>query len=432
MTSANGFTDVLWFMGIVEDNQDPTNAGRVRVRCFGIHPPVSSNEVETEDLPWSVPINGSYGASSQIPKVSDWVFGFFIDGRDAQHPMLLGTVPGQHSQMFYGSGYSDTYIRPSEEAAEEYGKPPLHPAQSGEEMETTQLVLQNAVSQNEPGVPVGTNPKSNVVWKSRYGDSYLQVDGAKDSEHILLSHASGSHILINQNGDVKIKSFGDMYISSEGNTYDKDSGSRRIEVDGTYNIISKNATIEVEGDLNHTVKGNYNLNVGGKIGIVSGQSIDMACQRMSLNAVSEHININAAEKIKVEAGNAISLKSGSDTYITSDGILSQYSAGSMFLNTESEFHNNSGSGNYTSAGGDLYMTAGGIIAGDASEVYLNSGQSTAATGGEKTSETPKTAELPAPVTQAPSNEGNEVTNGKLIGKGGGGGGAGFVDDAAEG
>jgi len=81
------------------------------------------------------------------------------------------------------------------------------------------------------------------------------------------------------------------------------------------------------------------------------------------------------------------------------------------------------------------MTGGGIIAGDAGggagKIYLNSGSSSASTAGEKTPETPKTAEVPAPVTQAPSNEGNETTNGKIIGKGGGGGGAAFLDDSAE-
>lgn len=431
MISPNGFNDILWFMGIVEDNIDPTNSGRVKVRCFGIHPPYEDNEVLTEDLPWAVPINGSYGASSQIPRVADWVFGFFVDGRDAQHPMLVGTIPGQNMQQFAGSGSSDPYTRPSREAAESYGKPPLHPAQGGEELETTQLVLQNAVSQNEPGVPIGTSPESNVIWKSRYGNSYVQVDGADDNEHILLSHASGSHILINNEGDIKIKSFGDMYLTSENNTYDRGSGSRRIEIDGTYNIKSKNATIEVEGDLNHTVKGDYNLNVGGKIGIVAGQSVEIAGQRMSINSVSEHINVSSAEKIKMESGNSTSLKSGTNMYLTSEAVLSQYSVGNMFLNTESELHKNSSSDSFLSSGGNVNITGGGIIAGDAGEIYLNSGNSSSATGGDKTPEAPKAADLPSPVTQVPSNEGNETTNGKLIGRGSTSGGASFLDDSVE-
>lgn len=90
-----------WFVGEVVDNNDPANYGRVKVRCIGIHPPEPNDEdndkmekdtVYTEDLHWAILINGTYGKMEFIPDVGDWVFGFFADGRDAQHPYVIGTV----------------------------------------------------------------------------------------------------------------------------------------------------------------------------------------------------------------------------------------------------------------------------------------------------------------------------------------------------
>ena len=54
---SGGFNNMLHFVGVVEDIHDKTNAGRVRVRAFGIHPPRISEDVEdnvpTRDLPWA-------------------------------------------------------------------------------------------------------------------------------------------------------------------------------------------------------------------------------------------------------------------------------------------------------------------------------------------------------------------------------------------
>ena len=43
---SGGFNNMLHFVGVVEDNHDRTNAGRVRVRAFGIHPPRVSSDIE--------------------------------------------------------------------------------------------------------------------------------------------------------------------------------------------------------------------------------------------------------------------------------------------------------------------------------------------------------------------------------------------------
>jgi len=75
--------------------------GRIKVRAFGIHPPVNTGEVETEDLPWAYMINGTGGSFYSIPEAGDWVFGFFMDGRDAQHPFIIGVVHGSHLAIPY-------------------------------------------------------------------------------------------------------------------------------------------------------------------------------------------------------------------------------------------------------------------------------------------------------------------------------------------
>ena len=102
--SPHGMTP-YWFIGEVVDNNDPTNNARVRVRVFGLHTPdpfIPDNDkedldrIDDQDLPWAFCVDGSYGAVNAIPDEGDWVMGFFADGRDAQHPILLGIIPGSN------------------------------------------------------------------------------------------------------------------------------------------------------------------------------------------------------------------------------------------------------------------------------------------------------------------------------------------------
>jgi len=78
-----GIKDPLWFVGVIENNDDPRKEGRVQVRAFGIHG--TNKDVETEDLPWAICIHGGYDVNI-VPKTNSWVFGFFMDGRGAQQP----------------------------------------------------------------------------------------------------------------------------------------------------------------------------------------------------------------------------------------------------------------------------------------------------------------------------------------------------------
>jgi hypothetical protein len=112
--NGDGLQNLTWFMGIVEDRNDPINHGRIRVRAFGFHPPLETNEVLTEDLPWAFMINGTGGAFFSVPEEGEWVFGFFIDGRDAQHPFIIGVVHGAHFGIPYDGaiGYGDGQVDP--------------------------------------------------------------------------------------------------------------------------------------------------------------------------------------------------------------------------------------------------------------------------------------------------------------------------------
>ena len=47
-----GMDGFVWFTGVVEDRNDPSKLGRVKVRCLGLH---TENKVDipTADLPWA-------------------------------------------------------------------------------------------------------------------------------------------------------------------------------------------------------------------------------------------------------------------------------------------------------------------------------------------------------------------------------------------
>ena len=100
-----GMDGFIWFLGVVEDRQDPYLIGRVRVRCFGHH---TGDKVilPTEDLPWAqvmLPVT-SAGISgigqSPIGLVEgSHVFGFFRDGEARQEPVVMGSLPGYPTEL---------------------------------------------------------------------------------------------------------------------------------------------------------------------------------------------------------------------------------------------------------------------------------------------------------------------------------------------
>lgn len=115
---ANNDRGFHWWLGCVEDRDDPLALGRCRVRILGYHTD-SKEELKTEDLPWSWPIQpitsaGSSGVgwSPTGPVEGTWVLGFFLDGSDNQQPMMLGVIGGnpmvQAQNASGGSGTSDT------------------------------------------------------------------------------------------------------------------------------------------------------------------------------------------------------------------------------------------------------------------------------------------------------------------------------------
>lgn len=100
-----------WFVGIVEDVNDPSGLGRVRVRCLGYHTP-DRNQLPTIDLPLATVMLPTTSASlcgigtsatSLVPNT--WVFGFFRDGLELQDPVIMGTIA---SASGYDTGYDVT------------------------------------------------------------------------------------------------------------------------------------------------------------------------------------------------------------------------------------------------------------------------------------------------------------------------------------
>jgi hypothetical protein len=110
-----------WWIGQVapfsgEGQGDQSNGGgwgnRTKVRIIGYHP-FNEEELSNEDLPWAqvlLPTTSGSGAGSVASNAklrpSDSVFGFFLDGDNAQLPVVIG-VFGRTSEVS-----SETYSLP--------------------------------------------------------------------------------------------------------------------------------------------------------------------------------------------------------------------------------------------------------------------------------------------------------------------------------
>lgn len=393
-----GIKNPLWFIGVIENNVDERLEGRVQVRAFGIHGTVQ--QVPTSDLPWATLISGSYDPNVWIPPLNAWVFGFFIDGRDAQQPMVVGLIPTQMTEPvnpdvtgwgvipgrdFETLGYGS---RP-----QDFGQPANSRLSRGEYLEETYIPFQEAnrirgidmgstanTQWEEPAAAYNSQYPFNKVTETPGGHS-IELDDTPGAERIMVWHKSGSYVQIDSRGTSTYKSSSDKYDVTQVNHHVYVGGRSMVTVMGdAYVRINGNKIEEIGGDFRQLVQGNYELSVAGQLNLNGSDDIQLRAAKIRMESNVEDISLKAGKKIQMQAGNNISLKSGAEIRLSSEG-LSQLS----------------GSAVRVTADGKLSLS-GSIVAVD-DVIHLANGMSDAAEPAEDAVGT----ELPEPIAKGPGN-----------------------------
>ena len=238
----NGFK---WFVGVVEDRNDPIELGRVRVRAFGWHTE-DKGSIPTEELPWAIIVNSVDSASvSGIGKSptgmveGSWVFGFFMDGDRAQEPAIMGTLPGMPSEKSNSAfGFND----PAELFPRYTNESDVNKLARGE---NTRVHTPDTIIK-EPDQPFKAKYPYNHVVETESGHT-KEYDDTEGAERIRERHKSGTFYEIHPNGDKVEHIVKDNYQVVAGNNSIHVTGDVNIYVDGTTTVHCSLTTLT--GDL---------------------------------------------------------------------------------------------------------------------------------------------------------------------------------------
>ena len=280
----------VWWVGVVEDRQDPLKLGRCRVRCIGWH---SGNKLElpTNMLPWaipSVPINLS---NVYAPKEGDMVFGFFVDDENAQEPVMMGVLPGIPLRA---SNPKEPFTDPRTSA--ELAAAPVKPYESAtnyprklDEPTTSRLARNDSdypseivtakkakkANKVEPDSYYAAKYPYNNVYESESGHA-LEFDDTKGAERVHVYHRSGSYTEWAPDGSRSERIQKDKFEVVVGNEQVYVKGDVTVYIDGNATVdVGKNATLKVGG--------NFQADIGGTCKVTSGGNMTFKAPRIDLN-----------------------------------------------------------------------------------------------------------------------------------------------------
>ena len=275
----NGFT---WFIGTVEDRKDPIKLGRCRVRCIGWHNE-NKSILPTEALPWAQLSFPNNNTNPYPIKEGDMVFGFFIDGTNAQEPLILGVFPGipltaaDPNMGFFdprtSSELSNAPIKP-EDSETPYPRKLDEPttsrlARNDADFPPHQVTSKAAKKLNkvEPDSYYEAEYPYNNVYESESGHA-LEFDDTRGKERIHLYHRSGSYTEWNASGDRAER--------IERNKFTVVVGDEEVYVQGDVRVY-------VDGNVTMEVGGNFKADIGGTCEITSGGNMKFVAPRIDLN-----------------------------------------------------------------------------------------------------------------------------------------------------
>jgi len=266
----NNFT---WFIGVVEDINDPVQLGRVRVRCYGWHTD-DKGQIPTEALPWAMPVNPVTSASvsgvGETPTglvQGSWVIGFFIDGEKAQEPAILGSLAGLPINLPNGKiGFNDPDENFPREGYVTSGDNPV-PDTNKLARGTQTKGYTPDTDINEVPDPYNAQYPYNHVMETVSGH-VKEYDDTPNHERIRERHASGTFYQINTHG---VKT---THIVANNYTVIAENDSLHVK---------GNVTIIVDKNVNLNVKGNFSATIGGTCSISSQGNMSFSAPRIDLN-----------------------------------------------------------------------------------------------------------------------------------------------------
>lgn len=307
-----GLGQFVWFIGVVEDRQDPLRMGRVRVRVYGWHSENRLEKLKTNEIPWAqviqAPTSAAMGDVGETPLglvEGSWVVGFFLDGIRYQRPIVLGSFSGIPKELgseipFERVGFSDPNgvypKRKNEPDVNRLARNDLnfdHPLEEGKDLsQTTKVPIANqSASWDEPPNPYAAEYPFNHVRETESGH-IIELDDTTDAERVHIYHKSGTFIEMHPNGDQVTRIVGDNYEIVAGGENVNIKGQCNLTIDSDCNTYIKgNWNVQVDGNVNEVIKGTLTQNVTGAVSETYGSSqstqvtgnIDIDGARIDLN-----------------------------------------------------------------------------------------------------------------------------------------------------
>ena len=340
----SGFT---WFVGVVEDRNDPKFLGRVRVRCLGLHTE-NLEKLPTTDLPWAHPMNpitsatvSGIGQTPLGPVEGTWVVGFFSDGEEAQQPIIMGTLPGVPSTLPSDSiktnedgtksqtkgfldpngaypKYAETDVNRMAVNDEENPHPTLSLRKADRDLKvgvanvdaTTivddVLTADDGGFWDEPETPYAAKYPFNHVMETE-GGHIREYDDTVDAKRIHERHASGTGYEIFDDGTKVTRVKKDNYTITTGDDYCHIQGTTggKETYDGGLRV-----KVNALGETGN----NYNIEVGAK------SNVTIEVQDGDINLISQlgDVNLKAGKNMNIDVAQALNIKVGGAITETSD------------------------------------------------------------------------------------------------------------------
>lgn len=316
MHQSNIFDNLMFFMGVVEkSNVLPPVPGQVKVRVHGIHP--GKEKVKTENLPWATPVIGTYNNAFKPPEENTWVFGVFLDGREAQTPLLLGSLPSiigslpdAKNKKGFGTSTGETKI-------DDLGDPSMAPEATADRLGKSSVVAKNAIGgQKIKSIGNAEFITSTSAYAAEYPYNYvhrtssghvIELDDTPNRERVHIFHRTGTSIEIDAEGNMSIMVVGEQNENLIRSRKTSIGGNETKTVNGNSQIkINRDLSIEIDGDANIFSHGDIKLRSAGKIDLDAGDSISMKAPSIKIESTTEHISLSSKDDIRLTADKNIS------------------------------------------------------------------------------------------------------------------------------